>query len=92
MTIASPRQSEYAIDAQFIERWSPRSFTNEEIPTSTLFTLFEAARWAPSAGNQQPWRFIYSRRDSASWEIFTSLLAENNRAWPHRAGETELRG
>jgi len=85
MTSASPRTTEHAIAAQFIERWSPRSFTSEAIPESTLLTFFEAARWAPSASNHQPWRFIYSLRDSESWEIFIDLLAENNRAWAQRA-------
>ncbi|HSB96549.1 MAG TPA: nitroreductase family protein, partial [Spongiibacteraceae bacterium] len=85
MTSASPRTTEHAIASQFIERWSPRSFTSEALPESTLLTFFEAARWAPSASNHQPWRFIYSLRDSDSWETFIDLLAENNRAWAHRA-------
>jgi nitroreductase len=79
------RKTNHAIAPQFIERWSPRSFTDEKIPHDTLFTFFEAARWAPSAANRQPWRFIYSLHDSASWSNFLNLLTDNNRAWAYRA-------
>lgn len=82
---SAPRIAAHTIAAQFIERWSPRSFTSEAIDEATLFTFFEAARWAPSAANQQPWRFIYSLRDSASWAGFLGLLSDNNRAWAQRA-------
>jgi nitroreductase len=83
--IAEARIPEYEIATQFIERWSPRSFTGEAISEATLFSFFEAARWAPSASNEQPWRFIYSLRDSDSWDSFTGLLSENNRLWGQNA-------
>lgn len=79
------RKAEYPIDPEFIERWSPRAFTREEISEQILLTGFEAARWAPSATNSQPWRFIYSRRGSPSWEKFTGFLNEGNRAWASKA-------
>ena len=53
---ANPRVADYAIHPQFTERWSPRAFTGETIPEQTLLSFFEAARWAPSAYNSQPWR------------------------------------
>lgn len=79
------RQADYAVHPQFIERWSPRSFSGEPITQEELFALFEAARWAPSANNSQPWRFVYSTRDSASWASFLDLLIESNQRWASRA-------
>lgn len=82
---AQSRTPEYQIATQFIERWSPRSFTGEAISEVTLFSFFEAARWAPSASNEQPWRFIYSLRASDSWDSFLGLLSDNNRLWGQNA-------
>ncbi|GLI22845.1 nitroreductase [Xanthobacter flavus] len=63
MTVAvAPRQSEHPVEPLFLERWSPRAFTGEEIPQAELNSIFEAARWAPSSFNSQPWRFLYARR------------------------------
>ena len=79
--MSTARNAHFAIDPIFIDRWSPRAFTGEAIDEGTLFTLFEAARWAPSANNSQPWRFIYALKDSASWPGFFGLLHENNQRW-----------
>jgi len=79
------RVPDYPINPLFIDRWSRRSFTGEEIGDEAIFTLFEAARWAPSAMNSQPWRFIYSKRGDASWDVFLDLLSERNRAWAQKA-------
>lgn len=65
----------------FIERWSPRAFDGGDMPEEDLLTLFEAARWAPSAFNVQPWRFVYSRRGNGSWPVFLELLTSWNRLW-----------
>lgn len=61
---ANPRIADYAINEQFINRWSPRAFTAEPISEDILLSFLEAARWAPSAYNSQPWRFLYARRDT----------------------------
>ncbi len=53
----------------------------EPVTDAELFTLFEAARWAPSAGNSQPWHLFYAHRDSAHWPGFLDLLVEANRVW-----------
>ncbi|WP_296254177.1 MULTISPECIES: nitroreductase family protein [unclassified Pseudomonas] len=82
---ANSRVAEYAIHPQFIERWSPRAFNDESIPQETLLSFFEAARWAPSAYNSQPWRFLYARRDTPDWERFLGLLNEFNRGWAQHA-------
>lgn len=81
MTTANARVADHPIDAQFLERWSPRSFTGEAIPEAELMTLFEAARWAPSSYNSQPWRFVYARRDTPSWDGFLALLNPFNQSW-----------
>jgi nitroreductase len=65
----------------FVDRWSPRAMTGEPIAEADLLTLFEAARWAPSSGNSQPWRFLYARRDTPHWPLFLDLLVERNREW-----------
>lgn len=75
------RKPEYEIENLFLRRWSPRSFTGEEIPDSVLMSFFEAARWAPSSANNQPWRFIYAKRGSPEWAQLFNLLAPGNQAW-----------
>jgi len=75
------RQTDYPIDPLFLNRWSPRAFTGEAIDDATLFSFFEAARWAPSAFNSQPWRFIYAKNGSDQWPTFLDLLFEFNRSW-----------
>ncbi len=79
------RTADHAIEAHFIDRWSPRAFDPKPLPEAELMRLFEAARWAPSCMNSQPWRFVYALRDSADWELFVGLLNEGNRAWAQNA-------
>jgi nitroreductase len=81
MTTSNGRESEYTIDALFLDRWSPRAFTNETMPESDLLKMLEAARWAPSSFNHQPWRFVYALRGSEHWDRFLSLLIEFNQGW-----------
>ncbi|MPW09004.1 nitroreductase family protein [Paraburkholderia sp. CNPSo 3155] len=85
MTTSNSRTAEYPIDRQFLERWSPRAFTKDTIPESTLLTFLEAARWAPSSYNSQPWRFVYARRDTEHWTRFLGFLNEFNRGWAQYA-------
>ena len=81
----APRVPEHPIQPFFHERWSPRAFTDEEIPVAELMKLFEAARWAPSANNAQPWRFVYARRGTPAFARLLAVLAPGNQAWAHRA-------
>ena len=79
------RQADYPIDPLFLERWSPRAFDGSEVPDAHLETMFEAARWAPSAFNSQPWHFLYAKRGDANWDRFFSLLIPWNQNWAHTA-------
>jgi nitroreductase len=86
-TPAAPpaRQAHHPVDPIFTTRWSPRAFDGSTIPDADLHTIFEAARWAPSAFNVQPWRFLYAKRESPDWERFLSLLIPWNQGWAHSA-------
>ncbi|MEA3012841.1 MAG: hypothetical protein QOD42_1386 [Sphingomonadales bacterium] len=79
------RQAEHPIDPLFLDRWSPRAFDGSEVPDADLATMFEAARWAPSAFNSQPWHFLYAKRGDANWARFLSLLIPWNQSWAHTA-------
>ncbi|MBI1387440.1 MAG: nitroreductase [bacterium] len=81
MDIKQIRQPVYPIDDRFINRWSPRAFSGEPIRDDELMTLFEAARWAPSSFNAQPWFFLYAKRDTPQWNTFFDLLIEFNQQW-----------
>jgi len=65
-------------------RWSPRAFDRSRgVPRTELLRLFEAARWAPSAGNEQPWRFLVADRDRAPglYQALLASLTARNQAW-----------
>jgi len=67
-------------------RWSPRAFADRSVEPEKLQSLFEAARWAPSSYNEQPWRFICCTKDHpADHERFLSILAEGNVPWARHA-------
>lgn len=85
MTTSNHRTSEFAIDPLFLDRWSPRSFTGEAMSEEALLTLLDAAHWAPSASNYQPWRFVYALNTQPEWERFVGLLAESNQVWARSA-------
>lgn len=74
-------QAQHPVDELFLDRWSPRAMSGEGVSEEELSTLFEAARWAPSSYNNQPWRILYARRDTEHWETFFNLLVEGNRNW-----------
>ena len=79
------RRTEYKIDPVFYQRWSLRAMSGEPFLDGELESLFEAARWAPSCFNEQPWRFLYARRDSQHWARFYDLLVEGNQRWAKNA-------
>jgi nitroreductase len=64
------------------KRWSPRAFADRRVEPDALLSLFEAARWAASCMNEQPWRFIWAARsDTLHWDKLFSCLTEGNKAW-----------
>jgi nitroreductase len=83
---ANGRTADHPILPLFIERWSPRAFSDAALTEEQILTLFEAARWAPSASNLQPWRFIYALRGEPEFDTLLSLLIPFNEGWAKRAG------
>lgn len=77
----SHRHPSHPVSPLFVNRWSPRAFSGERISEEQLFSLFEAARWAPSANNSQPWRFIYALNGTPEWAPVHGLLNESNQRW-----------
>jgi nitroreductase len=84
-TTANARKPDHPVADLFVERWSPRAFTAEPIPDETVATLFEAARWAPSSYNSQPWHFIYAKREEPAFAQILGVLSDRNQAWAHGA-------
>ncbi len=83
--ITKLRKPEYDIEPLILSRWSPRAMSGEEMSDKELFPLFEAARWAPSSYNNQPWRFIYAKRNTKAWNSLFDLLASLNQSWSKNA-------
>lgn len=66
-------------------RWSPRAFSDRAVSAADLRKVFDAARWAPSSFNEQPWRFIVGQRGSETYQKILSSLAEFNQLWASKA-------
>ena len=81
ITMSTTRTSTAPVQPQFLERMSPRAFVAEPLSTAQMEQLAEAARWAPSASNKQPWHFAYALRDDANWQAFSQIPNEANRRW-----------
>lgn len=88
--MSTTRAATYPIDPLFLRRWSPRAFTGEPIGEPELLALFEAARWAPSGFNAQPWRFVYARRDTPAWPRLFDTLSASNQLWAAKAAALTL--
>lgn len=75
-----------AIHKHLANRWSPKSFSTRPVEREKLAQIFEAARWAPSSYNAQPWSFILAtRNDAEGYARLLSTLVEPNRAWAQNA-------
>ncbi|MBA3752401.1 nitroreductase family protein [Candidatus Dependentiae bacterium] len=81
----SDSQKHYHVVDLLKNRWSPRAMSGESLEHEELLTLFEAARWAPSSYNHQPWRFVYATRTMPEWEMFLNLMVPFNREWAQNA-------
>jgi nitroreductase len=82
--VPSTRTPEADVDDAFVQRWSPRSFSDEPLAPEQVRSLFEAARWAPSASNLQPWLFVYAD-DAETLALARPILRDGNRRWADRA-------
>jgi len=81
----SKRETEYPVDDLIVGRWSPRSMSGEELSDEELLPLLEAAKWAASSYNEQPWRFVIAKRNTPQWEPMFGTLVEMNQAWAKNA-------
>src|SRR5271157_2914460 len=81
-----PAPTHHPIHDLLQHRWSPRAFSEKPIPAEVLRSLFEAARWAPSSSNEQPWAFLVATKDDhASHAKMLSALVEFNQSWAKHA-------
>jgi len=81
---SSARAPDAEVHEQFVERWSRRALSERALSEAQIQSLFEAARWAPSANNFQPWLFVYASRPD-SLARARELLLPNNQRWANRA-------
>ena len=78
--------TDYPINKFLAERWSPYAFDGREVALEDIRSLFEAARWAPSSYNEQPWSFFIATKDNPEeFERLLSCLVEANQAWAKAA-------
>ena len=82
---SKPAPTDKPILEAITKRWSPLAFSNQPVEQEKIETLFEAARWAPSSYNEQPWRYIYAVKEGEGREKLESLLVEGN-SWAKEAG------
>lgn len=79
------RESANGVAPLFVRRWSPRAMSGEPITDAELKRLLEAARWAPSGSNDQPWRIVYAMRGTPEWDALFAGLIEFNQLWTKNA-------
>lgn len=81
-----PADTQHPIHALLARRWSPRAFADRPVAPDVLRSLWEAARWAPSSANEQPWNFLVATRDdSQEFDRMLSCLVEGNQVWAKQA-------
>ena len=81
-----PASTDFPVHDLIRDRWSPRAFSEEPVSQEVLRSIFEAARWAPSSNNEQPWAFLVaSREDQENYEKILSVLVEFNANWAKNA-------
>jgi len=86
MTVSKTAVTSVPLHPLLAERWSPRGLdATHELSDAQLTALLEAARWAPSVSNTQPWRFAVARRGTPAFARLQDTLAAGNRLWAHAA-------
>jgi nitroreductase len=73
------------VEELILRRWSPRAFADKEVSADLLRLIFEAARWAASSSNEQPWRFLVGRRGDETYQKIFNSLVEFNQLWAKSA-------
>jgi nitroreductase len=81
LPIENYRKPSKKIEDLFWHRFSPRALSGEVLKEETILTVLEAARFAPSAFNEQPWRFIYSLQNDKAWQDIFNCLVDFNKSW-----------
>ena len=83
---AKKAATDYPIHELLATRWSPYAFEDRPVPEADLRSLFEAARWAPSSYNEQPWNYIVATRDDPEqFQRLLSCLVDGNQVWAKAA-------
>ena len=78
--------ADHPVHALITKRWSPYSFDSRSVPDEDLRSLFEAARWAPSSYNEQPWNYIVAKKENPEeFQRLLSCLVEGNQVWAKAA-------
>jgi nitroreductase len=86
MTFKKPTENQYPIHDLLRNRWSPRAFSVQPVEEEKLLSLLEAARWAPSGSNLQPWAFLIATIDRPEEHArMVSILGERNQVWARHA-------
>lgn len=78
--VQATRVSEYPVSPLFLNRWSTRAFSTREVSDQDLYTVLDAAHWAPSSFNDQPWRFIVAKTEEQR-SVFHQFINEFNLTW-----------
>ena len=77
--------TKYQLHDLISRRWSPRAFSSQPLDEDLIKEIFDAARWAPSASNNQPWRYVYAVRGTKGFDQLWSCLASGNQPWARNA-------
>jgi len=84
--MSNPAPVEFPVNELIQNRWSPRAFSDKPVSQEVLRSLFEAARWAPSSSNEQPWAYIVATKDDTeNFEKSLGALVEFNANWAKKA-------
>ncbi len=73
--------NDHPVNDHIKARWSPRAFDSRSVEEEKIYSIMEAARWAPSAFNEQPWRFLVGRKGTSTYDLILSTLVEWNQQW-----------
>lgn len=85
LAVVTARTTEAPVDPMFVRRWSPRAFSSQTVERATLDSMVEAARWAPSSINLQPWRFFLTHTPGPTRDAWNDAVGAGNRVWSDKA-------